>query len=101
VIRRASLGTIVLTVFLELLGFGLVVPYLSGVARAHGASDLVATSCPSRCLLRCAASMLYQPVGHSAPYVAAAVGMAVAGVLSIGLRAPTPAKPGSSEPQTT
>jgi MFS family permease len=45
--------------------------------------------------------MLYQTVGHSAPYVAAAVGMAVAGVLSIGLRAPTPAKPGSSEPQTT
>lgn len=42
-IRRASLGTIVLTVFLDLLGFGLVVPYLPGVARAHGASDLVAT----------------------------------------------------------
>jgi MFS family permease len=42
-IRKASLGTIVLTVFLDLLGFGLVVPYLPGVARAHGASDLVAT----------------------------------------------------------
>jgi MFS family permease len=43
VIHKASLGTIVLTVFLDLLGFGLVVPYLPGVARAHGASDLVAT----------------------------------------------------------
>ena len=42
-IRKASLGTIVLTVFLDLLGFGLVIPYLPGVARAHGASDLVAT----------------------------------------------------------
>jgi len=42
-IRKASLGTIVLTVFLDLLGFGLVVPYLPGVARAHGASDIVAT----------------------------------------------------------
>ena len=42
-IRKASLGTIVLTVFLDLLGFGLVVPYLPGVARAHGAGDLVAT----------------------------------------------------------
>jgi MFS transporter, DHA1 family, tetracycline resistance protein len=43
VIRKASLGTIVFTVFLDLLGFGLVVPYLPGVARAHGASDIVAT----------------------------------------------------------
>ena len=42
-IRKASLGTIFLTVFLDLLGFGLVVPYLPGVARAHGAGDLVAT----------------------------------------------------------
>lgn len=42
-IRKASLGTIFFTVFLDLLGFGLVVPYLPGVARAHGASDLVAT----------------------------------------------------------
>jgi MFS family permease len=41
--RRASLATITLTVFLDLLGFGLVVPYLPGVARAWGASDLVAT----------------------------------------------------------
>lgn len=42
-IRKASLGTIFLTVFLDLLGFGLVVPYLPGVARTYGASPLVAT----------------------------------------------------------
>lgn len=41
--RRASLGTIFLTVFLDLLGFGLVVPYLPGVARSYGATALVAT----------------------------------------------------------
>lgn len=41
--RKASLGTIVFTVFLDLVGFGLVVPYLPGVARGHGASDLTAT----------------------------------------------------------
>jgi MFS family permease len=41
--RKASLGTIFFTVFLDLVGFGLVVPYLPGVARAHGASDLTAT----------------------------------------------------------
>jgi DHA1 family tetracycline resistance protein-like MFS transporter len=41
--RKASLGTIFLTVFLDLLGFGLVVPFLPGVARAYGASDSVAT----------------------------------------------------------
>lgn len=41
--RKASLGTIFFTVFLDLLGFGLVVPYLPGVAREHGASALVAT----------------------------------------------------------
>jgi MFS transporter, DHA1 family, tetracycline resistance protein len=40
--RKASLGTILLTVFLDLLGFGLVVPYLPGIARAQGASDFVA-----------------------------------------------------------
>jgi MFS transporter, DHA1 family, tetracycline resistance protein len=41
--RKASLGTIFLTVFLDLLGFGLVVPYLPGVARTNGASAFVAT----------------------------------------------------------
>src|SRR5687768_3021090 len=41
--RKASLGTIFFTVFLDLLGFGLVVPYLPGVARDYGASDLTAT----------------------------------------------------------
>ncbi len=45
--------------------------------------------------------VLYQAVGHSAPYVAAAVGMALAGALSLGLHAPVAAKPGTSEPQTT
>jgi MFS family permease len=41
--RKATLGTVFLTVFLDLLGFGLVVPYLPGVAREHGASSFVAT----------------------------------------------------------
>ena len=41
--RKASLGTILLTVFLDLLGFGLVVPYLPGVARELGASSFTAT----------------------------------------------------------
>lgn len=41
--RRASLGTIFLTVFLDLLGFGLVIPYLPSVARGLGATDAVAT----------------------------------------------------------
>jgi DHA1 family tetracycline resistance protein-like MFS transporter len=41
--RKASLGTLFLTVFLDLLGFGLVIPFLPGVARNLGASDFVAT----------------------------------------------------------
>lgn len=41
--RKASLGTLFLTVFLDLMGFGLVIPFLPGVARHMGASDLVAT----------------------------------------------------------
>src|SRR4029453_1604868 len=41
--RKASLGTLFLTVFLDLLGFGLVVPFLPGVARDLGASDFIAT----------------------------------------------------------
>src|SRR3954470_5210767 len=41
--RKASLGTLFVTVFLDLLGFGLVVPFLPGVARAYGASNLGAT----------------------------------------------------------
>ena len=40
--RKASLGTIFLTVFLDLLGFGLVIPFLPGFARQLGASDFVA-----------------------------------------------------------
>ena len=31
--RAASLGTLFLTVFLDLLGFGLVIPFLPAVAR--------------------------------------------------------------------
>jgi MFS family permease len=42
--RKASLGTLFLTVLLDLLGFGLVVPFLPGVARQLGASDFVATA---------------------------------------------------------
>jgi DHA1 family tetracycline resistance protein-like MFS transporter len=41
--RKASLGTIFLTVFLDLLGFGMVIPFLPGVARHLGASDFVAS----------------------------------------------------------
>src|SRR3982751_1051047 len=41
--RKASLGTLFLTVFLDLLGFGLVVPFLPKVARGLGASNLTAT----------------------------------------------------------
>jgi MFS family permease len=41
--RNATLGTLFLTVFLDLLGFGLVIPFLPGLARQFGASDLVAT----------------------------------------------------------
>ena len=43
--RTASLGTLFLTVFLDLLGFGLVIPFLPGMARATSAP---ATSSP-RC----------------------------------------------------
>src|SRR6476619_5917523 len=42
--RTASLGTLFLTVFIELLGFGLVIPFLPGLARRLGASDFVATT---------------------------------------------------------
>jgi MFS family permease len=41
--RAASLGTLFFTVFLDLLGFGLVIPFLPGLARDLGASDFVAT----------------------------------------------------------
>jgi MFS family permease len=42
-LRKASLGTLFLTVFLDLLGFGLVIPFLPGIARRFGAGDFVAT----------------------------------------------------------
>jgi DHA1 family tetracycline resistance protein-like MFS transporter len=42
-IRTASLGTLFLTIFLDLLGFGLVIPFLPGIARRLGAGDFVAT----------------------------------------------------------
>jgi MFS transporter, DHA1 family, tetracycline resistance protein len=41
--RAASIGTLFLTVFIDLLGFGLVIPFLPGMARRLGASDFVAT----------------------------------------------------------
>jgi DHA1 family tetracycline resistance protein-like MFS transporter len=41
--RKASLGTIFLTIFLDLLGFGLVIPFLPGFARQLGASAFVAS----------------------------------------------------------
>src|SRR3954453_16617654 len=41
--RTASIGTLFLTVFLDLLGFGLVIPFLPGLARQLGASDFIAT----------------------------------------------------------
>jgi MFS family permease len=41
--RTATLSTLFLTVFLDLLGFGLVIPFLPGLARSLGASDFVAT----------------------------------------------------------
>jgi DHA1 family tetracycline resistance protein-like MFS transporter len=40
--KKSSLGTLFLTVFLDLLGYGLVVPFLPAVARHYGASDSVA-----------------------------------------------------------
>src|SRR3954469_8012337 len=42
-VRAASLGTLFLTVFIDLLGFGLVIPFLPGMARRLGAGDFVAT----------------------------------------------------------
>jgi DHA1 family tetracycline resistance protein-like MFS transporter len=42
-LRNASLGTLFLTVFLDLLGFGLVIPFLPGIARRLGAGDFMAT----------------------------------------------------------
>jgi len=41
--RNASIGTLFLTVFIDLLGFGLVIPFLPGLARRLGAGDFVAT----------------------------------------------------------
>jgi len=42
--RRASLGTLFLTVFLDLVGFGLVIPFLPAMARDLGASDFGAAA---------------------------------------------------------
>lgn len=42
--RRASLGTLFLTVFLDLVGFGLIIPFLPSMARDLGASDFVAAA---------------------------------------------------------
>jgi MFS transporter, DHA1 family, tetracycline resistance protein len=42
-VKKATLSTLFLTVFLDLLGFGLVVPFLPRMARELGAGDLTAT----------------------------------------------------------
>jgi MFS transporter, DHA1 family, tetracycline resistance protein len=42
-LRSGSLGTLFLTIFMDLLGFGLVIPFLPGIARNLGANDFVAT----------------------------------------------------------
>jgi DHA1 family tetracycline resistance protein-like MFS transporter len=42
--RRASLGTLFLTVFLDLVGFGLIIPFLPSLARDLGASDFTAAA---------------------------------------------------------
>lgn len=42
--RRASLGTLFLTVFLDLVGFGLIIPFLPALARDLGASDFMAAA---------------------------------------------------------
>jgi MFS transporter, DHA1 family, tetracycline resistance protein len=42
--RRLSLGTLFLTVFLDLVGFGLIIPFLPAMARDLGASDFVAAA---------------------------------------------------------
>jgi MFS transporter, DHA1 family, tetracycline resistance protein len=42
--RRASLGTLFLTVFLDLVGFGLIIPFLPALARDLGASDFTAAA---------------------------------------------------------
>jgi len=42
--RRGSLGTLFLTVFLDLVGFGLIIPFLPAMARDFGASDFVTSA---------------------------------------------------------
>ena len=38
--RRASLLVLFLTVFIDLIGFGMVIPFLSFYAREYGASGI-------------------------------------------------------------
>jgi MFS family permease len=45
--RRASLGTLFLTVFLDLVGFGLIIPFLPAMARDFGAGDFTAAALAS------------------------------------------------------
>ena len=45
--RKASLGTLFLTVFLDLVGFGLVIPFLPAMARDLGGSDFLAAALAS------------------------------------------------------
>ena len=45
--RKATLGTLFLTVFLDLVGFGLVIPFLPAMARDMGSSDFLAAALAS------------------------------------------------------
>lgn len=45
--RKATLGTLFLTVFLDLVGFGLVIPFLPAMARDMGGSDFLAAALAS------------------------------------------------------
>src|SRR6266568_3304127 len=40
-VRKASLAVLFLTVFIDLIGFGMVIPFLSFYAREYGASGVV------------------------------------------------------------
>jgi len=86
--RRASLGTIFLTVFLDLLGFGLVIPFLPGFARQLGASDLVAAMTGAvyslmQFLLVPLWGRLSDRIGRR-PVLLASIGATAAGMLFLG-----------------
>src|SRR5512133_2690649 len=49
--RRGSLGTLFLTVFLDPVGFGLIIPFLPATPRDFGASDFVTSALAACCSL--------------------------------------------------